>query len=61
MKAYKQCQGCRSLREKSCDYQKYMYKDCPCSNCLIKGVCITACDIYEKKWASQIDKYEAYY
>lgn len=53
-KHYKQCKGCLSLIQETCMQQYEIYKTCPCQKCLIKGICIKACDEY-----SDID-HEAY-
>lgn len=45
------CIGCRSL-ESNCVMKQIftgeLLEFCPCSNCLIKGMCIRACDKFTK-------------
>jgi len=46
---YKECNGCKS-NETECVLKPYYINnqgdklECPCSTCLIKGICIKACN-----------------
>lgn len=43
------CKGC--LSNKRCSFQQYdklMIPICPCRKCLVKGICITSCEEYQK-------------
>ena len=43
------CKGCRSFRQQ-CAFistgKIFYIKKCPCPNCLVKAMCVVACDEY---------------
>jgi len=49
---HKECEGC--LDREECALEPYFIDhhdnkiECPCSTCLIKGICIKACDEFNK-------------
>lgn len=53
---YKQCKGCRSysqmLKKPNCSVKRIPYIPeglvCPCSICLVKCMCINACNEFEE-------------
>lgn len=46
-----QCKGCyMDMQFSVCPYRTNIkYEDCPCFECLVKGVCQDVCDLY-KEW-----------
>lgn len=56
MKKTKLCKGCKSLLE--CFFNQtslpgFDAENCPCQKCLIKGVCNTYCEEYDKHYEKQ--------
>lgn len=52
MKVPKDCEGCLTATERF-DGTIYCsdivrYKNCPCSDCIIKGICQSVCDKYRE-------------
>ncbi len=51
------CEGCKSYLEETCTIAD-KFPDCPCTVCLIKGVCALGCEAYDTYWQIKLKMLE---